>query len=289
MYIFVHKYFSNKIRLKYSQVEDVDQVEDIKHDRARACLELLSIPAGVEIASMADVPAGTGLGSSSSFTVGLLVALAAFHGQTLGPKNAASMACSVEIDKLKYPIGKQDQYCAACGGLNYIRFNADESVQTEPIRLDENASAQMQECLMLFYTGTTRLASGILAQQQANMLQAEKYDSVRRMVALADQLKQALASGHVSRLGSLLHENWLLKRELADNISTSTIDDLYQAALDSGAVGGKLLGAGNSGFILLYVPPENQDNVRRTLNLRELPFTMDPTGVKVLCNDGNSR
>jgi D-glycero-alpha-D-manno-heptose-7-phosphate kinase len=286
MFIVIHPYFHDKIRIKYSRMEDVDCVADIEHPIVRECLIWRQIPKGMEIASFADVPAGTGLGSSSAFTVGLLHALHAYQGEQTSPAELAAAACNVEIDRLGEPIGKQDQYACAFGGINFIRFHADEQVNVEPIGLDAQDASAFERNLLLFYLGQERSAGSILSQQSQNMLDPAKWSRVDRMVELAERFRSALELRCFDDCGDLLNEHWLLKRELADGISNDFVEQVYTKAMCSGASGGKLLGAGGGGFLLLYCKPESQASVRRELSgLREMPFRFSSAGSRVIFSD----
>ncbi len=286
MYLVIHPFFNSKIRLKYSRVEDVDRVEDIQHPIVRECLTRQQIPRGMEIASFADVPAGSGLGSSSAFTVGLLHALEAHCGRSPSPENLAAAACDVEIDRLGEPIGKQDQYASAFGGLNYLRFDRDNSVDVQPIVMEDRLLRDFESRLLLFYVGQERSAATILSQQSANMAAPAAARRVAAMVELAGEFQRALAAGEFAWCGHLLDKNWQLKRALADGISTPSVDDAYRRGVAAGASGGKLLGAGTGGFLLLYCEPEKQGPVRVALHdLREMPFRFSAHGSQVIFCD----
>lgn len=283
VYLAVHKYFyPNKTLLKYSKTEEVDCYDDIKHPIFRECLSMLDLH-GLDISSMADVPAGTGLGSSSSFTVSLLNVLHAYKHEAVGPEYLASKACEIEIERLGDPIGKQDQYAAAYGGLNFIKFNYDGSVDVEKVVMDPMAKAQLDRNLLMIYTGGTRSANAILAQQNKAMSDAHKRDTIRQMVALAYDLKSVLEQNDIDDFGRILHEGWMLKQTLSGGISNSGIAELYAKGLDAGALGGKLLGAGGSGFLLFYCPEERQPQFRKKMEgLFELPFHFDNTGSTII-------
>lgn len=286
MYIMIHPYFHEKIRVKYSRTEDVNAIDELKHPLVRECLRLVEIEKGLEIASIADVPAGTGIGSSSTFTVCLLHALYAHKGKFATKQRLAREACRVEIDILKEPIGKQDQYAASYGGFNYIRFNPDGTVFVEPILCDPAVKRRLEGNLMMFYVGSERKAGRILKGQRANMAQKEKYERTSKLVELADRMRDSLGRGRVKDLGCILNEGWLLKKGLARGISNPALDRYYERALKNGASGGKLLGAGGGGFLLFYCEPKYQDRVRRSLGLRELEFRFDNEGSKIICIDG---
>lgn len=282
MYIMIHPYFHDKIRIKYSKVEDVHEVDEIKHPLVRECLRLVGIDKGIEIASIADVPAGTGIGSSSSFTVCLLHGLYTYKRKFVTKEKLASDACKIEIDILKEPIGKQDQYIASYGSLNYMRFNSDEEVFVEPVVCKPEPKKKLERNLLMFYVGNQRQAGKILSQQMKDMSQKEKYEKVKKMLRLAEELKDSLNKGKIDNLGETLHRGWLLKKEMVKTISNPRIDEYYEKALKAGAIGGKLLGAGGGGFFLFYCKPRYQNLVRRALALRELKFGFENEGSKII-------
>ncbi|MFC1585321.1 GHMP kinase [Fibrobacterota bacterium] len=283
MYIVIHPYFHDKIRIKYSQTEDVHHVDDIKHPIVRECLRKVDIDKGIEIASFADIPAGTGLGSSSAFTVGLLNALYAYGGRIVPKKELAAQACEIEIDILGEPIGKQDQYAAACGDLNHIRFNRDESVDVSPLLLTEQKKLDLEDRLCLYHVGGTRRTADVLPEQKKNISVDEKYQNMRKMVGLADELKEKLQLGNSSVLGDILDKGWHLKKELASGITNDTINGMYEKSQKLGAWGGKLLGAGGTGFLLLYA--EDHRALNEKMQCRTVPFHMDREGTKILFYD----
>ncbi len=283
IYIVIHPYFQSKIRIKYSRTEDVATVDEIQHPIVRECLRKVQIGTGIEIASFADVPAGTGLGSSSSFTVGLLHALYAYKGKIVPKERIAREACEIEIEILKEPIGKQDQYAAAFGNINYIRFNKDETVDVSPIFLTDTTKQRLEKSLCLYYVGGKRKAGGILSEQKQNMSVHKNIQNVQAMVSLTEGLRDALQIEEIASVGSLLHKGWLLKKDLARGISNEEIDELYEKALQHGATGGKLLGAGGTGFLLLY--SDDHEALGKHLSCRTLPFQIDREGTKILFYD----
>jgi len=281
MYIVIHPYFQDNIRIKYSQTEDVQSVEEIKHPIVRECLKRVGVATGIEIASFADVAAGTGLGSSSAFTVGLLHALYAYRGRIVPKQQLAAEACEIEIDILGEPIGKQDQYAVACGGFNLIRFNRDESVDVQPILLTTEQVQSLEKSLRLYYLGGQRQARDILQQQQQLLKTgSDTGDIIKKMLNLADELKGCLDQGDISAVGRILDEGWQLKQQMAPNISNYEINSFYAAAKDAGAEGGKLLGAGGTGFLLLS--HLDQDRLEEQLGGRTLPFKIDREGSKII-------
>lgn len=283
IYLSIHPSFQKETTaLKYSRTEIVRELHEIDHKIFRQCLIDLNV-SGVEIASMADVPAGTGLGSSSAFTVGLLHLLYCYRGKFVSKMRLAQEACEVEIEKLGEPIGKQDQYASAYGGLNFYRFNRDGSVLVEPVIMSRESYQYLENNLMMFYTGDVRSASAILAEQGKNVTIGDKEKNQQKICALAVRLKEELEYNRVDAVGEIMHESWLLKRTLASGISNPDIDRWYEVARANGAIGGKLLGAGGGGFLLLYVPEKYQGKVRESLSeLSEMKFGFDWQGSAVI-------
>ena len=286
MYIFVHPFFDNRIQVKYSKVELVDSIAAIEHPIVREALRNFDVE-GIDINSIADIPAGTGLGSSSSFTVGLLHALYRFKGEQISKAQLAREACEIEIDILQEPIGKQDQYAAAHGGLNIIRFHPNGQVQVQPIIMEEKAYRKLQNNLLLFYTGTTRNTSDILVNQKFNTVNdQQKFDTLVQMTELVEVAHKCLCESDLIGFAKTLDDNWALKKTLSDKISSTNIDDLYSLAKKNGALGGKILGAGGGGFLLLYCEPENHQELRHSLaGLREFEFEFDDIGSSLLTLD----
>lgn len=283
MYISSHHFFEeSQIRLKYSKTETVDHVDNISHPIFKTALKKFGITGGIEFSSIADVPAGTGMGSSSSFTVGLLQNLYATHGRHVSKEQLAREASEIEIDLLQEPIGKQDQYAAAFGGLNVFRFNPDESVNVDHVFLKPAVFQQLQKNLILFYTGEQRHASKILQEQKQNINEDRYFNIVLEMTQLVSELKQCLVDGQLENFGKLLSHNWELKKNLGSKISNPHIDALYALALRNGALGGKLLGAGGSGFLLFYCPWEKQEHLTVKLGLRKFDFKLETEGSKVI-------
>ena len=286
MYISIHPYFDDGwISLKYSKTELVDRVEKIEHRILKEALKEYGL-SGLEITSTADIPAGTGLGSSSSFTVGLIHALDVYTGKHRDKAGMAAHACEIEIDRLGAPIGKQDQYAASFGGLNLIRFLTDGSTLVEPVRIDGDTLSLLDKRLLLFYTGKTHNASRILAEQKANMKERDRFQGLAEMCELAKELKRSLERGDLDFVGTLLHENWRIKKTLASGISLPEIDDAYETAMRHGAKGGKLLGAGGGGFLLFYCKEDRQAELKEGLGLKELPFHLESDGTSVVFQDG---
>jgi D-glycero-alpha-D-manno-heptose-7-phosphate kinase len=290
IYITVNPKFDHKIRASYSVTEIVDGINELHHELIREALRLLKIEQGIEITSISDIPSeGTGLGSSSSYTVGLLNALYAYRGAMAGAERLAREACHIEIERCGKPIGKQDQYIAAYGGLQYIRFNPDGGVFVDPVICSPATRQRLQAGLLLLYTSLTRRADDILTEHsQGTQTDEAKRASLRRMVGLADQLHEALGRDNLDAFGEILHCGWLEKRKLASGISNGRIDEWYERARSAGAIGGKLLGAGGGGFLLLYADPERHSDICRSLSeLRPVPFHFSPQGSKVIYVEEN--
>ena len=283
MYLTIHNYFyKNQIVLKYSQTETVDDYEQIKHKYFKQCLKDFGIM-GVEISSMADIPSGTGLGSSSAFTVALLHLLYTYNGKYVSKYKLAKDACEVEINKLGEPIGKQDQFAAAFGGLKYYEFQPDGFVHVEPIIMSTKSYRTLENNILMFYLGGIHSASDILNEQNKSIKTSNKAIIQQRMCELTRTLKEELQNNNVDAIGELLDENWMLKKTLASGITNPLIDETYRIAMNAGALGGKLLGAGGAGFMIFYVKPENQDSVRKALShLREMTFEMDNSGASIV-------
>lgn len=285
VYVTVNKKFDEKIRISYSKTEEAKSVGRIKHPLVRESMKMLGIGGGVEITSIADIPAkGTGLGSSSAFTVGLLNALHAYASRHASADKLARESCEIEIDRCGEPIGKQDQYAAAFGGFSFIQFNPNDSVSVEPIICQRATLRQLEQNLIVFYTGITRSASAILkTQQHAVASQKSKREAMIRMVALARQLKTELQRNNLNAFGEIIHENWLLKRGLTRGVSSDLIDGWYARARKAGAVGGKLLGAGAGGFLMFYAPQTRHGAIAHELkNLRRVKFGFETQGSKII-------
>ena len=276
--------FDQKIRVGYTKTEMVDRIDELKHELIREALRKTGITRGVEITTMGDIPSeGSGLGSSSTVTVGALHAMYAYKGEIVNAEKLAVEACEIEIDVLGSPIGKQDQYIAAYGGLRFIEFQQDGQIRSERLQLDENTYRALNDNFMLFYTGLHRKANSILKEQKANI--NDRLATLRKLKAMAYTAREALEASDVDALGDLLHQSWLLKKQLAGAISNGKIDQMYTAARQAGAIGGKITGAGGGGFLLLYCPFEKQNAVRAALHgFQELPFQLERDGTKVIFN-----
>ena len=277
----MNKKFDKTLRVSYSKTENVNRAEELQHDIVRECMKMVGIEGGIEITSIADIPAGTGLGSSSSFTVGLLNALYTYVGQTLSAQDLAERACEIEMDRLGNPIGKQDQFAAAFGGQNYFKFNMDGTVTRSKVNLGDPDIRTMNRKLIMFYTGTTRSANGILDEQQKSSV--KKAETLGFMKHQAEEMYKTLSSeGFNKKFGAILHKGWMKKKTLVSSISSSQIDETYERALAAGAMGGKLLGAGGGGFLLFYCDEEKQPAVRKAVGLKEVDFRLSRYGSRVV-------
>lgn len=289
MYLSLHPYFDRgKTLLRYSKTELVEKVEEIEHPIFREALKLMEIPGGVEISSTADVPSGTGMGSSSSFTVGLLHVLAAYRARYPSKDYLGATASHLEIDLLGEPIGRQDQYAAAFGGLNVIEFDKNGEVRVSPVTIPRETFTALEERLLMFYTGSQRATSSILSDQSKRIAnEDEKFKATAQMVELVYEMRAALFDGDLVAFGELLHRNWLLKRSLSAAISNPLIDGAYARAQEAGAAGGKLLGAGGGGFLLVFAEPEHHAKLREALSdLDELEFRFTMHGSSIIHTDG---
>lgn len=284
IFVVVKERFDDNIRVGYTRTEMVSKIDEIQHELARETMRMVGISRGIEISTMADIPSeGSGLGSSSTVTVGLLNALYAFKGEIVTAETLAQQACEIEINVLGKPIGKQDQYIAAYGGLRHFMFMPDDQVVTTHIYLDPGTRQRLAESLLLFYTGVTRKSSTVLTEQQNNI--ASKIAVLTDMRNQADELARKLKLGAVASLGQTLKDGWAKKKQLASGITNPEIDELFDLAMSAGALGGKVTGAGGGGFFLVCTPPENRAAVRKKLaHLRELPINLERDGSKVIFN-----
>ena len=275
-------FFGHKSRVVYSIIEDVQRTEDIQHPAVREALLELDIRDGIEIHHDGDLPKMTGLGTSSSFTVGLLHALHALRGEFRSRMQLAEEAIHIERDRCGDRVGSQDQVSAAYGGLNHIRFASDDSISVTPVPLPADRMTAFQDSLLLFFTGFSRYSSEVVAEQLQNVPQKGK--ELSEMAAMVDQGVRILTGGgDLADFGRLLHEGWLLKRSLSSRVSTPEIDAMYAAARQAGAIGGKITGAGGGGFLLLYVEPDRRDAVRQALaKLLHVPFDLDHAGSQII-------
>jgi len=285
VYVTINAKFDQHIRVSYSRTEEVVSADQVEHPLVRESLKKVGLTGGVEITSIADIPSrGTGLGSSSAFTVGLLHGLHVYQGRYRSAEQLAQECCEIEIQRCGEPIGRQDPYAAAYGGFNFIRFLSDDSVSVEPIVCRRETLQRLQDHLLTFYTGTTRSASTILREKQRNIAQEKaKRDTLCEMVRLAHELRAELQNNNLEAFGALLHANWRLKKSLARDVSNRGLDHWYSLARRSGAQGGKLLGAGAGGFLMFYAPPERHGAIRRALRpLREVPMRFEPQGSRII-------
>ena len=285
-YIFVtiKQRFDSKLRIGYTQTEMVDEVDQIHHELIRESLCITGIDRGVEITTMGDIPSeGSGLGSSSTVTVGALHAMYAYLGEIVTAERLAREACAIEIETLKKPIGIQDQYIAAYGGFRFFEFLPDGTVTLERVKLSPEAERVLNSNFMLFFTGVSRDSSSILREQVNNL--KDRLSELREIKDMACEARHAIETENFDVLGVLLHRSWELKKRLAGTISSEQINELYETARGAGAIGGKIAGAGGGGFLLLYVPFEHQNKVRMALHgLQELPFRLEADGTKVIFN-----
>jgi D-glycero-alpha-D-manno-heptose-7-phosphate kinase len=286
MYVTVNRRFDDSIRVSYTRTEIVDRLEDLQHELIREALRMTGLTRGVEVTTVADLPAGIGLGSSSTLTVGVINALYALKGEWHSPADLAERACQIEIDIVKKPIGKQDQYIAAFGGLQDIHFMGDDSVSVHPVVCPASVREALMKRLMLFYTGLHRDASSVLKEARSHMIESsDARATIDGLVAFAREVRQALLTGKVNRIGDLLDASWVLKKRMASNVSNGRLDDLYTRAKKAGARGGKVSGAGGGGCLLLFVPPAARSRVRTTMEkagLREIPFELEPEGSRIV-------
>ena len=287
MYVTVNQKFDNDIRLSYSITENESSIQQIKHPIVRNTLELLDIQGGLEITSISDIPSqGSGLGSSSSYTVALLHALYAYKGESISKEELGRLSSHIEIDLCGDRIGKQDQYAAAFGGLNLIEFNEDDSVVVSPVICKPETIKKMEESIIVFYTGRTRSASTLLSEQSDNMKQADKRELMSNMVSLAYDMRSLLENDDIESLGELLDQNWQLKRQMTAGISDFQIDSWYSKGILAGATGGKLLGAGNGGFMMFFAPKEKHTDIIKAMKgLQRVPFSFDDKGSKIVFSD----
>ncbi|MHB1440943.1 MAG: GHMP family kinase ATP-binding protein [Cuniculiplasma sp.] len=281
IYVIVNKKFDHKIRISYSHTEIVDSVDQIRHPSVREALRLLDIDGGIEIVSISDIPSqGTGLGSSSTFLVGLLNALHAYKGELASSEQLARESVKIEREILKEPGGKQDQYAAAYGGLNKIVFNKDESVEVKPLISSEETRKELNSHLLLLYTGKERSSATIHNSQKATVDQkVSNYDEMRDLV---DNLYRNLSVNDYNATGPIMHKNWLLKKELASGISWDFIDRCYDQAINIGSTGGKLIGAGGGGFLMFFAEPELHHKIASDLNLRRVDFNIQYQGSSII-------
>jgi len=284
IFVIIKERFDDLIYVNYTKKEIVNSVEEIQHELVREALKKTKLVSGVEITMLADVPSeGSGLGSSSSLTVGLLNAMYAYQGIQVTAEQLAREACEIEIEILNKPIGKQDQYIAAYGGLRWIKFKTNDLINTELISIPNHLKKKLGANLLLFYTNITRKSSTILTEQKNSIKDKIKYHD--KIKTLATDIETKLRNGSVDDIGNVLSANWALKKKLSSNISNMEIDEMYQRAMEGGANGGKIAGAGGGGFLLVYCKRENQDKLRDQMEkYREMSFMLEPHGSKIIFN-----
>jgi D-glycero-alpha-D-manno-heptose-7-phosphate kinase len=284
VYVIVKQRFDDDLYVNYSQKEIVTRVEEVRHDLVREAMYMTGVRGGVEITTLADIPAaGSGLGSSSSVTVGLLHALFTYQGRQVSAAELAERACTIELDRCRKPIGKQDQYAAAYGGLCDLTFGPGDRVEVDQLHLAKGVQRRLQSELLLFYTGITRRADTILREQSANI--GQRLEELHLLRGLAAEASEGLRGGDTGAVGVALGKSWEAKRSLAAGVSNTQLDAAVEAALLAGATGAKVAGAGGGGFVLVCCPVEHQRSVRHALaDMKELPITFDPLGSRVIFN-----
>ena len=278
-------FFEHRIRVVYSRIEDRRSVDEIQHPAAREVLRFLNVSRGVEIHHDGDLPARSGMGSSSAFTIGLLSALHGLEGRMVSTEKLAEQGIHVEQNILKETVGSQDQVCAAYGGFNHVLFSTSGDISVRPVILPQARLAELNASLMLFYTGIKRTAADVASTYVPN-LDAKKRQ-LRLIREMVDEALEILCgASDLGDFGRLLNESWIAKRSLSETVSCAAIDSMYEAALAAGALGGKITGAGGGGFLLLFVPPDRRHEVRESLpNLLHVPFSFEPTGSRVIFYD----
>jgi len=287
VYAIVKERFDDMIYINYSKKETVAHVDEIRHDLVREAMKMTGVENGIEITTLADIPSsGSGLGSSSSITVALLHALYTYRNKLVTAEQLAADACRIEIDILAKPIGRQDQYAAAYGGVNKFTFSAGDITDREPVMMTSAVRRKFSSSLLLYYTGITRSADEILGQQKSNLLSTATFEIMRRMVSLVDPFTDAMKNGDILTCAELMDKNWRMKQTMAAGISNDRIEAMYHTARKAGALAGKIAGAGGGGFLLLFVPREKQNDVFEALkNYRELPFMFSESGSMVIFDD----
>ena len=281
IYVIIKQRFDDQIRISYTVTEIVNQVADIHHEIIREAMKMTGIEKSVEIVTMGDIPAGTGLGSSSTVTVGALHAFHIYCGQTISAEKLAREACEIEVDILNKPIGYQDQFIASYGGLRFFEFHKDGSIGHQALEIDPEIPNQLSNRLLLLYSGTTRESEAILSEQKNNI--HHNLTALNKLKEITCEARIALIEGRLDDIGRLLDESWVLKKSLAAGINNGKLGEIYQTARKAGALGGKVTGAGGGGFLLLYCPLDHKEQVRSALShLKELPFRLEPNGSRVI-------
>ncbi len=287
LYITVNPRFDNAIRISYSSMEFVENINQIQHELVREAMKSTGVTSGIEITTIADIPSrGTGLGSSSAVTIGLLNALSSLAGNPMSSEELAEEACRIEIEILGQPIGKQDQYAAAIGGINTIGFLPDGSVSIDPLTLSDNTKQRIEDEFLLVYTGLTRSANTVLSKQKE--MTSERMDELSTLRLQAFQVRSALEEGHLSEVGQLLEESWQIKRTLVDGITGELLDNLHDQLIDAGGTGAKLLGAGGGGFFLVHGEPDMKQRLEKSLDPKHkiVPLIIDYQGSTIIHDDG---
>lgn len=287
LYVTVNPRFDNSIRISYSSMEFVDDINEIQHELVREAMRSTGVTHGIEVTTIADIPSrGTGLGSSSAVTIGLLNALSSLAGNPMSSEELAKEACRIEIDVLGQPIGKQDQYATAIGGVNTIGFLPDGSVSIDPLILSDNTKQRIENEFLLVYTGLTRSANSVLLKQ--NELTADRMEELSILRLQAFQVRSALENGRLEEVGRLLEESWQIKRNLVDGITGELLDNLHEQLIDAGATGAKLLGAGGGGFFLVHGDTEIKTRLENSLSSKHkiLPLLIDSQGSTIIHDDG---
>lgn len=285
VYCIVKERFDDKIYVNWSKKEIVDSVDQIEHDLVREAMRKVGVTKGIEISFLSDIPSeGSGLGSSSTVTVGVLHALYAYIGETPTAEQLAQGACDIEVTRLGKPMGVQDQYIAAYGGLRHFQFGPGHEIKTTSVKISRSDLEDLDNMLMLFFTGKTRKADTILSKQKSNL--ASQLDTLREMTRQASEVRELFESGNIAALGPMLHRGWEAKRRLTGGAtSTGELDEMYERAVKAGCLGGKIAGIGGGGFFLLCVPSEKRQAVRNALgNLREMPFHLERGGSRIVLN-----
>ena len=287
VYVIVKERFDDKIYINYSRKECVERVDEIEHDLVREAMKITGVEKGIEITTLADIPSeGSGLGSSSSITVGLLHAFYTYQNVLVTAEQLAEEACRIEIDIIGKPIGRQDQYAAAFGGINKFIFYKGDIVERRPISLDYEVFMRFSSSLLLYYTGITRSADAILSRQRKNFSNSEKFEVMCEMVALTKLFRRALQEGDIETCGKLLDDNWRLKQKMASGITNGKITEMYEKAKRAGALGGKIAGAGGGGFLILSMAKEIQNAIFKVMkDYRGLAFMLERSGSKVIFDD----
>jgi D-glycero-alpha-D-manno-heptose-7-phosphate kinase len=285
VYCTIKDRFEDKVRLSYSENEDVRDIRNLKNDRARKILELEDLRKNIEVSTLADVPSGSGMGSSGAFAVGMIRAAKEYKGESLDDKEAAERAFDIEHNKLEYPCGKQDQYASSYGGLFQLEIDKDGKTEVNRLDISESSVEELEKNLMLFYTGKLRHSEDILQEQKEEVLtNEEKMNKMRQIKEIGEKIRYNLAEGNIDKFGELLHEHWETKKKFTDNMSSSSLDKTYTEAIENEALGGKIMGAGGGGFFVFYVKKNKDRFIDRMegLGLKKLDFSFDNEGSKVI-------